>query len=241
MTAAFQNGRLLHIENQNNPVANRLGIMLLRGGFVTESQLEEAMERHGRTGQPLGYILINAGYITQDKLQGPLRLQMEEHLQKLFSWKHGSFVFKPGRVETYENERINFSEDYTQIIRRLGHLAGSRFLESEILSRIKSSREGNVYVLPAGMASSKSNAQVNLTLLSKYLDILKHRFDVVLVDAPPLLDAAGAAPLSALADGVIFVVKAGHLSVKVLNEAKTGLDEAKAKIIGAILNQVKVG
>lgn len=64
---------------------------------------------------------------------------------------------------------------------------------------------------------------------------------MVLVDAPPLLDAAGVAPLSALADGVIFVVKAGHLSVKVLNEAKTGLDEAKAKIIGAILNQVKVG
>jgi len=240
MTVAFQNGRLLHIENQNNPVANRLGIMLLRGGFITENQLEEAMERHQRTGQPLGYILINTGYITQDKLQGPLRLQMEEHLQKLFSWKHGSFVFKPGRVETYENERINFSEDYTQIIRRLGHLAGSRLLESEILSRIKSSHEGNVYVLPAGMASSKSNAQVNLTLLAKYLDILKHRFDVVLVDAPPLLDAAGVAPLSALADGVIFVVKAGHLSVKVLNEAKTGLDEAKAKIIGAILNQAKM-
>ena len=241
MTAAFQNGRLLHIENQNNPVANRLGIMLLRGGFITESQLEEAMERHQRTGQPLGYILINAGYITQDKLQGPLRLQMEEHLQKLFSWKHGSFVFKPGKVETYENERINFSEDYSQIIRRLGHLAGSRLLESEILSRVKSCSEGNVYVLPAGMAPSTSNGHVNLALLAKYLDILKQRFDVVLMDTPPLLDAAGAAPLCALADGVIFVVKAGHLSVKVLNEAKTGLSEAKANIIGAVLNEVKVG
>ena len=241
MTSVFQDGGLLHIENRNNPLANRLGTTLLRGDFITESQLTDALERHQRTGQPLGYILINAGYITQDKLQGPLRLQMEEHLQKLFSWKHGRFVFKPGRVEMYENEKIYFAEEYTQTIRRLGHLAGSRLLESEILSHVTSSREGNVYVLPAGMAASGSNGQVNLPLLAKFLDILKGRFDVLLVDTPPLLDAAGAAPLCALADGVIFVVKAGYLSVKGLNEAKTGLSEAKANIIGAILNEVKVG
>ena len=238
MTALFQDGSLVHIENQNNPVANRLGVMLLRGGFITESQLEDAMERNQRTGQPLGYILINAGHITRDKLQGPLRLQMEEHLQILFSWKRGSFVFRPGRVETCENERVNFGEDYAQIIRRLGHLAGSRLLESEVLSRVMSCSERSVYILPAGMASSRSNGQVNPSLLARYLEILKQRFHVVLMDTP-LLDEAGAAPLCALADGVILVVKAGHLSVKVLNEAKTGLSEAKARIIGAILNQAK--
>jgi len=240
MTAVFQDGRLLHLQNQDNPKANRLGTMLLRGGFITKDQLEEALERHQRTGQPLGYILINAGYMTQDKLQGPLRLQMEEHLQKLFSWKQGSFTFEPGRAELYENEKIYFGEDYQQIIRRLGNLSGSRFLEKNILSRLKSVNESNAYVMTAGMAPPNWNGQVNHPLMAKFFDILRRRFDVILVDMPPVLDTTGAAPLCALADGVIFVIKAGQMSVKVLNQAKTGLSQAKANVIGAVLNQVKI-
>lgn len=53
MTAMFQNGRLLHLQNQDNPIGNRLGTMLLRGGLITEDPLKEALERHQRTGQPL--------------------------------------------------------------------------------------------------------------------------------------------------------------------------------------------
>ena len=240
MTAVFQDGRLLHLQNRDNPKANRLGSMLLRGGFITKDQLEDALERHQRTGQPLGYILINAGYMTQDKLQGPLRLQMEEHLQKLFSWKHGSFNFTPGRAELYENEKICFGEDYKQIIRRLGHVSGSRFLEKNIFSRLITVNEGNACVMTAGTAPPNWNGQVNLPLTAKFFDILKRRFDVILVDMPPVLDITGSAPMCALADGVIFVIKAGHMSVKILNQAKTGLSQANANIIGAVLNQVKI-
>ena len=240
MKATFQNGQLLHIENRDNPRANRLGSMLLRGGFVTADQLEEALERNQRTGQPLGYILLNAAYIKQDQLRGPLKLQMEEHLQRLFSWRHGSFSFRPEKVEIHEHERIHFGEDYTPLIRRLGHLTGSRFLENEILSQVKSLREKNVYVLTTGSAPSNWGGQFNLTLMSKFLDILRRRFDVILLDGPPVLNVAGSAPLSALADSVIFVIKAGHQPVIALNQAKSSLDEAKAKILGAVLNQVKV-
>ena len=76
-------------------------------------------------------------------------------------------------------------------------------------------------------------------LLSKFLDILKCRFDILLVDTPPLLDASGAAPLSSLADGVVLVIKAGHLSVKLVNEAMDRIPNEK--IMGAILNQVRIG
>ncbi len=237
-TATFQDGHLLHIQNEMDTSTSHLGTLLLRGGFITESQLDEALNIHRRTGQPLGYILINAGYITQEKLKGPLRLQMEEHLQRLFSWKQGSFVFRPGRVETYEHERIYFGEDYTPIIQRLGRQTGSRLVESVILSQVKSCFNGNLYILPAGTASGKAIGALNFTLLAKFLDILKQRFDVILVDTAPLLGGPGVAPLDAVADSVIFVVKAGHLSVKLINEAASTVHEDK--IMGAILNQAKV-
>ncbi len=102
MTAFFRDGRFLHLQNHHNPPANLLGNMLLTGGFITENQLQDAIERNKRTGQPLGYLLMNAGYISRDKLNGPLRLQTEENLQKLFSWKEGSFVFGDGKLSTYD-------------------------------------------------------------------------------------------------------------------------------------------
>jgi succinoglycan biosynthesis transport protein ExoP len=241
MTVLFENGRLFQIQSKNNPLANRLGTMLLRGGFMTESQLQEALERNERTGQPLGYILINAGYITQDKLRGPLKLQMEEYLQKLFSWKSGAFVFEPKSVETCEDKKIYFGEDYTAIIRHLGHIAGSRFTESVVLSQVKHLGEPNLSLLPAGRATQETVGPVYFMILEKFLNILKKHFDIILVDAPPVLVGASAVPLSLLSDGVVFVVKAGHLSAKVINEATASLKEANINILGAVLNQVKIG
>ncbi|MDN3510648.1 MAG: DUF4388 domain-containing protein [Candidatus Jettenia sp.] len=241
MTAIFENGCLIHIQSQDIPFANRLGTMLLRGGFITESQLKDAIERNQRTGQPLGYILINAGYINQAQLQGPLKLQMEEHLQKLFSWKQGTFVFEPGSVERYEDKRIYFAEDYTSIINRLGRISGSRLLESEVLSHVKPVNEPNLSLLPAGIGDTRPDGPLYFTLLSKFLTLLKQRYDVVLVDAPPLLDFMNSVtPLLSLVDGVIFIVKSGHVSIDYINKATSCIKDAKTNIIGAILNQAKI-
>ena len=243
MTVFFENGRLVYLQSKNVPFSSRLGSMLQRGGFVTEDQLKDALERNQRTGQPLGYILINAGYINQDQLQGPLKLQMEEHLQKLFSWKHGSFSFEPGSVETCEDKRIYFQEDYTATINHLGRLAGCRLLEKDIFSYIQSVNVPNLSLLPVGKGNILVGSSVYFTLLlGKYFDLVKQRFDVILVDAPPILETmCSASPLFSIVDGVIFVVKSGHVSVKHIKEAKDQLKKAKANVIGTILNQVKVG
>jgi len=237
MTAYFQDGHFLHLHNHNNPPVNLLGNMLLTGGFISENQLQDAMERNQRTGQPLGYILINAGYISRDKLKGPLRLQTEENFQKLFSWKEGSFAFGNVKLSTYDKERILFGDDYSAAIANLGRLEGYSLLEKEILANISNGQMENLYVLPAGATSTKPIGQVNVALLAKFVEILKQRFDIILLDSPPLDAAAGNATLFQLTDGVIFVIKASHLSVKVLNEAKAGIPQDK--LMGAVLNQVK--
>lgn len=240
MNIVFGNGRLLHLESQNTSPINRLGTMLLHGDFITESQLKDALARNKSTGQPLGYILINAGYITQDKLQGPVKLQMEEHLHKLFSWKQGTFSFEPGHIETYEDNRIYFQEDYTPIINRLSCLAGNRFLESEVFSNLKAVSELDLYLFPAGMESVISYTPAYYSLLAKFLDILKQRFDVVLLDGPPLQETMGvASPLISLADNVIFITKSGNITVKNFKESINNIKKAKGNIMGIILNQVK--
>lgn len=241
ITAVFEHGRLLHLQNRDNTFANRLGTMLLRGGFITEDQLNDALERNQRTGLPLGYILINSGYINRNQLQGPLKLQKEEYLQKLFSWKHGAFTFEPGGVETYEDKRIYFEDDCTPVINRLGRMSGSRFLESEMLSYVKPVNGSNLSILPAGEGKGNLSHPACFALMSKFLTLLKQRFDVVLVDAPPVLDGGNSAiPLLSLVDGVIFVIKSGQVPDDLINKAVETIKESKAHIVGAVLNQAKI-
>lgn len=236
MVAFFQNGVLVHIQNKKTLTNNRIGTMLLNGGFITDTQLNDALQRHQRTGQPLGYILVNAGYLGREKLRGPLRLQIEEYLQKMFSWKRGEFVFKPGVVRLYENERIFFEEDYSPMINSLGRIERSKFIEKELFSHILSLRKDNLYLLPAG-TSYKLIGSLNHALMKKVFEKLKQHFDVLLVDTPPLDAASGIESVFPLADGMVVVIKAGHLSVKILSGALSHLPQDK--ILGTVLNQVK--
>lgn len=236
LVAFFQNGVLIHIQNMNSPENNRIGTMLLNGGFITIAQLNDALQRHKRTGQPLGYILVNAGYLGREKLRGPLRLQIEEYLQKMFSWKRGEFLFKPGMVQLYENERIFFEEDYSPMITNLGRIEHSKFIEKELFSHIINLKKENLFLLPAG-TSYKLIGSLNHALMKKVFEKLKQHFDVLLVDTPPLDAASGIESIFPLADGIVVVVKAGHLSVKILSGALSHLPQDK--IIGTVLNQVK--
>jgi len=144
-------------------------------------------------------------------------------------------------VEMRRDQKVYFGEDYSSIVRHLGFLSGSCFVQNAIMSRLQATVEPNLYVANAGMDTSGLDGPLSISVLGKFIEILKMRFDVVLIDAPPVLDAPGARSLTSLADSVILVVKAGHLSVKRLREARTYLDGAKANIIGAVLNQVKSG
>ena len=242
ITTIFENGNLFHIDNVDTPFANRLGTMLLRGGFINETQLKDAMERNQRTKLPLGYILINAGYINQGQLKGPIKLQIEEHLQKLFSWKEGTYSFKPGSIETYEDKRVFFQEDFTPVINRLGRLGGSRLLEREILSNVTTLNGSNISLLRFGTGEIFPEGRTYFQLFEKFLNLLKQRYDVVLVDTPPLLNATGSVtPLLPLADGVILVAKSGHVTVDEVDQATAIIKETKTKLLGTIMNYTETG
>jgi uncharacterized protein involved in exopolysaccharide biosynthesis/Mrp family chromosome partitioning ATPase len=240
MNAYFDNGRLFHIQNDGDFAESRLGTMLVRGGFLTEEQLGAALEWNKRTGHPFGYVLINAGYITRERLQGMLRLQAEENLQKLFSWKQGTFHFEQMDFRLYEDEKIYFDEDYSNFINHLSTMVGSHFIECRLFSNIEYVKEHNVWLLPSGSGAAISHNPAYTMLFTKFFEILKRHFEIILVDAPPVIDIPNAVSLASLCDGVVFVIKAGKLTDKVLIEAMSGLKEAGANILGVVLNQADI-
>jgi capsular exopolysaccharide synthesis family protein len=69
------------------------------------------------------------------------------------------------------------------------------------------------------------------------VDDLATRFDIVLIDSPPVLPVADALILSGYAEAVLLVVAAGSTRRAELRRAAEKLAQASAPVVGAVLNK----
>jgi len=66
---------------------------------------------------------------------------------------------------------------------------------------------------------------------------LSQRFDLVLIDSPPVLPVADAMILSSYADGVLLVVASGQTRRGELRRTTEKLAQAGAPVVGCVLNK----
>jgi len=71
------------------------------------------------------------------------------------------------------------------------------------------------------------------------LAALREIYDQILIDCPPVIAVTDAMVTGSLVDGVVLVVKAYDSNVDMVKEAKKLLANAGARVIGAVLNNVK--
>ena len=76
--------------------------------------------------------------------------------------------------------------------------------------------------------------------MKAFLKEASTQYDVVLIDSPPVLAVTDASILAPLADGVILVVNSGETRVDAARDAKAHLEKASARIIGVVINQIKM-
>ena len=82
-----------------------------------------------------------------------------------------------------------------------------------------------------------ADAGANFKHVVAVLDEARKLFDVVLIDSPPVLGLADAPLLSALVDGVIFVVEADRNRRGALRGALRRLRTMRPTILGATLTK----
>ncbi len=88
----FQSGAVVHATMRDNP--HRLGVLLLKAGKLSESQLREATAAQRRGDKrKLGEVLVAQGTVTRRDVDRSMRLQIESVVFELFSWKEGTFSF----------------------------------------------------------------------------------------------------------------------------------------------------
>jgi len=89
----FEHGRISYATVVNR--RDRLGDILSKSGRITAQQLEQAIELQDRDrDKKLGEILVEMGAISRAELEHFIRIQIEEAVYFLFTWKRGAFTFE---------------------------------------------------------------------------------------------------------------------------------------------------
>jgi capsular exopolysaccharide synthesis family protein len=101
---------------------------------------------------------------------------------------------------------------------------------------LQTGRVQGLKVLP-----TEADIEAGDLLARRFADVLREarqRFDVIVVDAPPLLGGDDARTLAALCDGVLMVVAADTLAASV-SEAASALDGLGVRVLGAVANRAR--
>ena len=106
----------------------------------------------------------------------------------------------------------------------------------EVLTKVRPDLE--LYVLPAG-PSTRRAADLVGQALPKLLDQAREEFDLVILDAPPLLGFPEPLQMAASVDGVIVVTRAGQTERRAVAAVLNTLAHLRANVVGLVLNEVK--
>jgi capsular exopolysaccharide synthesis family protein len=114
------------------------------------------------------------------------------------------------------------------------------FLQKSIQEAIQETKTENLYVLSSGPRPPKPAELLESNRMSFLLEHLKRRFDVVVLDTPPLLPASDALLLAPQTDGVVLMIRAGQINRELIKKAVDQIRHTQANLIGVVLNEVDV-
>ena len=95
----------------------------------------------------------------------------------------------------------------------------------------------NLSVLAAGPPTRRASDLMGRGL-SELIEEASAEFDLIVLDAPPLLGFAEPLQMATAVDGVVVVARAGQTSRKAVASVLTTLHRLRVKVIGLVLNEV---
>jgi succinoglycan biosynthesis transport protein ExoP len=103
----------------------------------------------------------------------------------------------------------------------------------------RAATEGQLELLPAGTLPPSAGEMLQDPRLLGVLDELATRFDLVLIDAPPLLAFGDTMTLSAHVDAIFAIIRLGRVQRPILHEFARQLRNCQAKLLGYVLTGVE--
>lgn len=110
--------------------------------------------------------------------------------------------------------------------------------QAELGDVLQQFADTSVYVVGAGSVPPNPSELLGSAAMIETLRELETRFDVVIIDTPPLLPVTDAAVLSTIAGGTVVVVGAGRVDRDHLAKSLQSLEAVKGRVLGLVLNRI---
>lgn len=98
----------------------------------------------------------------------------------------------------------------------------------------------NLYFMPSGILPMDAAGILNSRRMSEMIQDVKQRFDLILVDSPPILGVSDASVIASEVDLSIIVVQHRKLPRNMLLRVKQSIENVGGNILGVVLNNVDI-
>ncbi|HEV8128582.1 MAG TPA: DUF4388 domain-containing protein [Candidatus Eisenbacteria bacterium] len=244
-TILFNKGKVSSLVDHLGEAGTLLGEMLVAQGRITAEQRDSALRVQEEGSHPLGEVLEGLGFFPGGDLEHVLQAQFKTRLHRILTMRQPRYRFSE-MVEAYlpSSNAPAVDTNGSGIDRFVTAVAGDYlkqpYLASQVPSYLKDTALENLKVLTCGERTHDLCDAHYGAPFAMAVERLAKRFDVVLVDTPPVAFDSATASLAPAMDGVLLVVKANSLSVGVIQQAKEHLVRSGANILGVVLNQVEL-
>ena len=110
--------------------------------------------------------------------------------------------------------------------------------QADLSDSLQRFSDGGLFVLGAGPVPPNPSELLGSASMEKTLRELESRFDMVIIDAPPLLPVTDAAVLSTIAGGTVVVVGVGLVDRDHLRRSLQSLEAVNGRVLGLVVNRV---
>ncbi|MEM9421665.1 MAG: polysaccharide biosynthesis tyrosine autokinase, partial [Pseudomonadota bacterium] len=109
----------------------------------------------------------------------------------------------------------------------------------ELMDHVVAGEIENLHLLPCGIIPPNPSELLAGNRLAELIREAESKFDLVLIDSPPVLGFADAPALSSVCGGTILVIQAGAIRTPSAIRALARLRQARSNIVGAVLTKMK--
>jgi capsular exopolysaccharide synthesis family protein len=98
-----------------------------------------------------------------------------------------------------------------------------------------------LFLLPSGTIPPNPSELLASDRMRELFQVAQKRFDLIIVDTPPLLAVTDASVLGSMVDGVVFCLYAGRVQRAEARASTDRLRISGARVLGTVLNRYVAG
>ncbi|PKM93730.1 MAG: capsular biosynthesis protein [Firmicutes bacterium HGW-Firmicutes-1] len=95
----------------------------------------------------------------------------------------------------------------------------------------------NLHILTSGNFIADPTEILSSYAFDSFIDQVKQEFDIILIDAPPVLSVTDTVIISRVTDGVVLIIAMKETKKEAVKQAKKVLEKVEANILGVLMTK----